>query len=113
MIWLPLCAAFAFVGAGGAAAQGEKFKEEWAKWMSKDHKELKRDSSSGVAGATIAPLRVAKQGGKPLWMEDSDTVTDEKLTEALAVVDSTERKATHWTLNDRGDSQPSKGDGGA
>lgn len=79
--------------------------------MNKDHKELKRDSV-GVAGVATAPLRVAKPGGKPLWMEETDAA-DDRLTEAIGVVESTERKATHWTLNDRGDSQPSKGDGGA
>ena len=112
MIWFGLCAAFAVMGAGGAAAQGERFKEEWAKWMNKDHKELKRDSSTGAAGQTIAPLRVAKPGGKPLWMEETDQLSDEKLTEALGVVESTERKPSHWTLHDTEGRNP-KGDGGA
>jgi hypothetical protein len=71
MIWLPLMAAFALVGGAGAATT-PGFKQEYERWMNKAHPELQRDSAAGVDDKPTGPLRVAKPGGKPLWMEDTD-----------------------------------------
>jgi len=111
MIWLPLCAAFALVGAGGASTT-KGFKEEWERWMNKSHPTLQRDSAAGAPDTPTGPLRVAKAGGKPLWMEEADEL-DPRLTEITSVVESTERKSTHWTLRGDAVDNPSVGDGGA
>ena len=82
--------------------------------MNKTHPTLTRDSAEGASDAHVGPLRTAKPGAKPLWMEESDGEPDARLAEVLALpAESSERKPTHWTLNDRGDDEPSKGDGGA
>jgi hypothetical protein len=112
-IFLGVVAAFAAVVTGGAAGNAP-LQAEWDKWMKKDHKELK----GPAPGTTTAPLRVPRAGGRPLWMADdvSPETVDPRLADALVFrpeLDGKERKATHWTLNDKGDEDASRGDGGA
>ncbi len=88
--------------------------QEWDKWMKKDHKEL----TGPAQGVATAPLRKPVAGGRPLWMDDSvkPEEVDPRLADAMVFrpeLDGKERKATHWTLNDKGDEEPSHGDGGA
>ncbi len=117
MIWFGVCAAFGMVVAGGAAGNSA-LAEEWSRWVQKSHPALARDSSEGTPGSPKAPLRVPRPGGKPLWMADGDDAeVDPRLADALVFrpeLDGKERKASHWTLKDRGDGkEPSRGDGGA
>jgi len=117
MIWFGVCAAFGMLVAGGAAGN-EQLKAELDKWRGKNHAALQRDSSAGTPNSPTAPLRVPKAGGKPLWMADdapTDSV-DPRLADALIFrpeLDGKERKSSHWTLNDRGEDNASRGDGGA
>lgn len=78
----------------------------------------------GQEPPATAPLRVPVAGGRPLWMEDSDVPSegvDPRLANVLVfdpVLDSKERKSTHWTLKDNtgpldDSGNCSRGDGGA
>jgi hypothetical protein len=114
-IFLGVLLAGAAVVAGGAAGNAP-LQAEVEKWRNKDHKELK----GPAPGSPTAPLRVPVAGGRPLWMADdvAPETVDPRLADALVFrpeLDGKERKATHWTLNDKGDADAdaSRGDGGA
>ena len=112
-IFIPVVLGMVAVVAGGAAGN-EPLQREWAKWWKKDHKEL---TGPGPDVAT-APLRTATGRDRPLWMaEDApDAEVDPRLADVLVfnpALDGTERKATHWTLNDKDSIGEGRGDGGA
>jgi hypothetical protein len=114
-IFIGVIAAAVVVVAGGAAGN-KPLQAEWDKWMKKDHKEL----TGPAPDEATAPLRRPVAGGRPLWMTDDvlPEQVDPRIADALVYrpeLDGKERKATHWTLNDRGDvaADASRGDGGA
>jgi len=130
---MPIFIAMALAGAalcgGGYALNKETLTADWEKF--KLRLSAARTGSAslepvlpGQEAPATAPLRVPVAGGRPLWMEDSDVPAegvDPRLANVLVfdpVLDSKERKATHWTLHDGtgpldDSGNSSRGDGGA
>ena len=111
-VFIGVLVGMAAVVAGGAAGNAP-LQAEWDKWMKKDHKEL----TGPKPDETVAPLRKPVEGGRPLWMTPDVVDVDPRLADVMKfdpALDGKERKATHWTLNERDDAaEGSRGDGGA
>ena len=112
-IFIPIVLGIGAVMAGGAAGNPQ-LQAEWSKWMNKQHKEL----TGPAPEEATAPLRTATGRDRPLWMADDAPAAevDPRLASVLVYnpeLDGKERKATHWTLNDKDSIGEGRGDGGA